>query len=168
MVGGRRLVIVAGCWLWVGLLVGVVLAHVVVSGADGDAVVDDAVHDRVRGDVAVEALVPVLDWVLGAEHRARGVVAEFHDLQEEGAHAFVGFVEEPFVQDEERVVGVFADELVYAGGFVRGRVELFGEVGHARVQGPVGLPARLFDDRAWRPALCPIRWRTPAGRPAVG
>lgn len=69
-----------------------VSAHVVVAGVDGDGVVDDAVHDRVGGHVSSEPPVPVLDGVLCAEHGAGGVVAVFHDLEEEGAHAFVGLV----------------------------------------------------------------------------
>lgn len=131
----------------------VALAHVVVAGVDGDGVVDDAVHDRVGGHVAAESLVPVLDGVLRAEHGAYGVVPVLHDLEKERAHAFVGLVEEPFVQHEHRVRAVFADELAYAGRLAGCGVELFRKVGHARVQGPVGLPARLPDNRAREPAL---------------
>lgn len=127
--------------------------HVVVAGVDGDAVVDDAVHDRVDGHIAPELLVPVLDGVLRAEHGDDGVVAVLQYLEQEGAHPVVGLVEEPFVQYEQRVRAVLADELVRAGRFAGDGVELFGEVGHARVQGPVGVPACLFDDRAREPAL---------------
>ena len=92
-------------------------AHVVFAGADGDGVVDDAVHDRVGGHVASEPPVPVLDGVLRAEHGADVVVPVLHDLEQEGAHAFVGPVQEPFVQYEQRVRAVFAD--CFASMFVR-------------------------------------------------
>jgi len=110
-------------------------AHVVFAGADGDGVVDDAVHDRVGGHVASEPPVPVLDGVLRAEHGADVVVPVLHDLEQEGAHAFVGPVQEPFVQYEQRVRAVFADELAYAGRLAGRGVELFRKIGHARVLG---------------------------------
>lgn len=49
-----RLELPAVDWLLVSLLVDVVLAHVVVAGVDGDAVMDDAIRDCIGGGVATE------------------------------------------------------------------------------------------------------------------
>lgn len=62
---------------------------------------DDTVEDRVGLGIAVETARPVLLRVLGAEDRAAGVLAAFHDLVDERADGGPGFVDEPFVEDEE-------------------------------------------------------------------
>lgn len=70
LVGGT-----AGCVLLVVGLVYVLLAHAVFIGVDGDAVVGDAVHDRVGRRAASLLVVPVLEGLLGTEHGAVIVVA---------------------------------------------------------------------------------------------
>ena len=57
----------------------------------------------------------------------------FHDFVDEGAHGVVGFVDEPFVQDEELVGGEFSDQFRASHGFVAGDDPLLGEVWHAHV-----------------------------------
>lgn len=88
----------------------------------------------------------VASW--GGERGAGRVVPEFHELEQESLEWFVGLVDEPFVDGEQVVGGVFAHELGHASRFAgRGR-HLFGEVGHAHVYGAVPSSARGFRQRA--------------------
>lgn len=76
-----------------------------------DRVVHDAVENRVGDGVAAELSVPFLGRQLRGERRADGVVPELHELQEESFEWLVGLVDEPFVDREQVVGGVFAHEL---------------------------------------------------------
>lgn len=87
---------------------------------------DDAVEDSVGPGIAVEAARPVLLRVLGAEDRAAGVLAAFHDLVDERADGGPGFVDGPFVGDEELVGGEFPDGFRASHGFVAGDGPLVG------------------------------------------
>ena len=124
------------------------LSHVVFAGIDPDRVVRDAVEDRVGDGVASKLAVPFLGRQLGGARGAGRVVPEFHELGQESFEWFVGLVDEPFVDGEQVVGGVFAHELGHASRFAgRGR-HLFGEVGHAHVYGAVPSSARGFRQRA--------------------
>lgn len=128
-------------------------AHVVVAGFYPCAVVDDAVEDRVGSWTAVESAGPVLLPVLGAEDGAAGVLAAFHDLVDEPAHGRVGFVDEPFVEDEESAAADLADEFGLGAGFEAGGLPLLGQVGHADVEGAVPVAACLACEGVGDPGL---------------
>lgn len=83
-----------------GALVGVVFA----SSVEPDGVVDDVVHDAVGFHGGVEAGVPVLFRVLGAEHGGSGVVAPFDEFEEHDTSV----IQEPFVDHQQREYCVFA------------------------------------------------------------
>ena len=136
--------------LWSGFEHGlsVPLPHVELAGVDPYRVVHDAVEDGVGDGVAAETAVPFLGGQLGRERGAGVVVAQFHELKQEAPELLVGLVHEPFVDREQRVRGVFAHELGRTSRFEgRGR-DLFREVGHPYVAGPVASPARGFHQRA--------------------
>ena len=136
--------------LWSGFEHGlsVPLPHVELAGVDPYRVVHDAVEDGVGDGVAAETAVPFLGGQLGRERGADVVVAQFHELKQEAPELLVGLVHEPFVDREQRVRGVFAHELGRTSRFEgRGR-DLFREVGHPYVAGPVASPARGFHQRA--------------------
>lgn len=126
----------------------VALSHVVFAGINPDRVAHDTVEDRVGDGVASKLAVPFLGRQLGGERGAGRVVPEFHELEQESFEWLVGLVDEPFVDGEQVVGGVFAHELGHASRFAgRGR-HLFGEVGHAHVYGAVPSSARGFRQRA--------------------
>lgn len=136
--------------LWSGFEHGlsVPLPHVEFAGVDPCRVVRDAVEDGVGDGVAAETAVPFLGGQLGRERGAGVVVAQFHELKQEAPELLVGLVHEPFVDREQRVRGVFAHELGRTSRLEgRGR-DLFREVGHPYVAGPVASPARGFHQRA--------------------
>lgn len=88
----------------------------------------------------------VANW--GGERGAGVAVAQIHELEQEPSEPFVGLVHEPFVDREQRVRGVLAHELGRTSRLEgRGR-DLFREVGHPYVAGPVASPARGFHQRA--------------------
>ena len=136
--------------LWSGFEHGlpVPLPHVELSGVDPYRIVNDAVGNRVGDGVSAESAVPFPSRHLRGEHGAGVVVPEFHELEEEAFEWFVGFVDEPFVDGEQVVGGVFAHELGNAARLARRDHDLFGEVGHARVYRAVSSPARGFRQRA--------------------
>ena len=125
------------------------LPHVELAGVDSYRVVHDAVEDGVGDGVAAETAVPFLGRQLGGGERGAGVaVAQIHELEQEPSEPFVGLVHEPFVDREQRVRGVLAHELGRTSRLEgRGR-DLFREVGHPYVAGPVASPARGFHQRA--------------------
>lgn len=118
-----------------------------------DGVVHDPVHDGVGVDAASESLVPVLLGVLGGEQGAAGVVAAFHELEQKGAEAFLGQVEQPFVEREGRVAAVSSEQFGSALGFVGGLRPFFLEVRDADAAGAVPVAACLAGKRADDPAF---------------
>ena len=131
----------------------VAFAHVVFTGVDPDRVVHDAVEDGVGDHVASQLAVPFLGLQLGGERGAGGVVSAFEQFEQERFEPFVGFVHEPFVDGQERVRGVLPDEFGDAVGLAGGRGDLFGQVGHAHVDGPVSVAACGFRQRAQQVGL---------------
>ena len=94
----------------------VVLSHVVFAGVDPYRVVHDAVEDCVGDGVAAEPVVPFPGRRSGGERGAGRVVAELHEPGRESFEWLVGLVDEPFVDGEQVVGGVFAHELGHASG----------------------------------------------------
>ena len=94
----------------------VVLSRVVFAGVDPYSVVHDAVGYGVGDGVAAEPVVPFLGHRSGGERDAGRVVAEVHELEQESFEWLVGLVDEPFVDGEQVVGGVFAHELGHASG----------------------------------------------------
>lgn len=135
------------------VVVVVVASHVVVAGAHPDGVVHDAVHDRVGVRAAPEPFVPVLLLVLGAEDRAAGVVAAFHELEEEPAELVVRTVEQPFVEHEQRVRRVAFEDLGPSLGLVARDEPFLLEVRHPDVARADPVAARLSGDRVGEPCL---------------
>ena len=82
----------------------------------------------VGGVVAAEPSVPFLGRQLRGERRADGAVPELHEPQEESFEWFVGLVDEPFVDREQVVGGVFAHELGHSSWLVRRDRHLLGQV----------------------------------------
>ena len=143
MVGSRR---PSGLVVEHGLPVA--LPHVVLACINPDRVVHDAVENRVGDGVAAELSVPFLGRQLSGERRADGVVSELHELQGESFEWFVGLVDEPFVDREQVVGGVFAHELGRSSWLVRRDRHLLGQVRHSDVDRAVPCPARGFRQRA--------------------
>ena len=108
------------------------------------------VHDGVGVGAATESLMPVLLGVLGGEQGASGVVAAFHELEQEGSEAFLGRVEQPFVEREDRVGAVAFEQSGPSLGFVRGLPPFLLEVGDADVACPVPVAALFLFNRKLR------------------
>ena len=91
--------------------------------------------------------------VLGGEQDAAGVVASFHELEQEGAEAFLGRVEQPFVEREDGVAAVAFEQSGASLRFVGGLSPFLLEVGDADVSGAVPVAACLTGKRADDPAF---------------
>ncbi len=70
-------------------------------------------------------------------------MAAFHELEQEGAEAFLGRVEQPFVEGEDRVRAVAFEQFRASLGLVGGLTPFLLEVGDADVAGTVPVAARL-------------------------
>ncbi len=130
-----------------------VFAHVPVAGFYPGGVVHDPVHDGVGVGAATEPLVPVLLGVLGGEQGAAGVVAAFHELEQERAEALLGRVEQPSVEREDRVRAVSFEQFRASLGLVGGLSPFLLEVRDADVACPVPVAARLSGQGADDPAF---------------
>ena len=95
------------------------LPHIELAGVDSYRIVHDAVEDGVGDGVAAETTVPFLGRQLGGERGAGVVVAQFHELEQEPSEPFVGLVHEPFVDREQRIRGVLANELGRTSGILQ-------------------------------------------------
>lgn len=115
----------AACLPEVALLPLAVLSpHVHLSHLYPRGVVDDAVHDGVGVDAAVEPGMPVLLLELRAEDRGGLLESPLHHLEHEGAEALVGLLEQPFVQHEQLEVRHLPHELGVAPGLIDGEPAL--------------------------------------------
>ena len=97
----------------------VLLPHIELAGVDSYRIVHDAVEDGVGDGVAAETTVSFLGRQLGGERGAGVVVAQFHELEQEPSEPFVGLVHEPFVDREQRIRGVLANELGRTSGILQ-------------------------------------------------
>ncbi len=82
-----------------------IFPHVYIAGVDDLTLMDDAIHNRVRYDAAAKPWMPFALLVLGAKDGRPLVVSFLKNLQQILAFPFGRGVKQPFINNQQVVVG---------------------------------------------------------------